>query len=189
MKHTLEEKKLNNIELEKLEKIWMEKVSKDILHKFGKEMKERNYSLANVMRDINFELQLIDISTQKIQDFITYMEDVIENKLNKIKSKADGKDSPQTSKANPSKKNVKEKDDMKEEIKDDRKDNRKEDRKQEKRDKSSPSLKNLASEKNIKMNQNNNNLHESNEKNLKSKLLEQISNKIKEKPISILLIN
>ena len=37
----------------------MEKVTKEITKKFGKEMKEKNYSISTLMKDINFELQLI----------------------------------------------------------------------------------------------------------------------------------
>jgi hypothetical protein len=68
-------------ELEKLERTWLEKTSKNILKKFQNELNEKNYTLQNVMRDIQYELQFVDFSSEKLTEFIFYMEDLIAKKL------------------------------------------------------------------------------------------------------------
>jgi len=87
-----DEKKIANIELEKIEKAWMEKVSKVITTKFAKELKEKNYPISTLIKDINFELQLVDFTSQKIQDFTLYMEDVVRSKLDRIKGGSEMKE-------------------------------------------------------------------------------------------------
>ena len=89
MKQSVSELKISNIEFEKIEKAWMEKVTKEITKKFGKEMKEKNYSISTLMKDINFELQLVDFTTEKVQDFTIYMEEVIRTKLSKYKGNSE----------------------------------------------------------------------------------------------------